>query len=259
MSIVAAGVVPHSPLLLSSVAKGHAEASQETIAAVRALGQEIYARQPDAVIMITPHGDYLENTITVEVADQLTGDMKEFGDLLTEVRAAGATALAHQLKEAAEDVGLPLHLQTHPNLDYSVTVPLLCLWPQGISFPILPVIVGPSSTTTLVRLGHLLQDFCQSSRQRIALLASGDTSRRRASTGSSLARPTEDERRLSLAITKVHLPELEQVSSKAAICLRPPLVSLLSALEGLNVTGAIRSFSVPLGVGQLVASFEFGL
>lgn len=255
MAIVAAAVVPHSPLLIPTIAKKYLKQSAQTLAALSQLGRELYAVQPDVVVIITPHGAEVGGAVAIEVGDTLTADLRDFGDLQTKADIRGAVGLAHQLKEAAEDVGVPLLLQSRQGLDYGVTVPWITLWPESVRFPLIPLAIGRLTMDEVVRLGNLLRDFFQGRTERAMLIASGDTDRRSPDATSADRRPTTAERTVSEAIVKVDVSRLAELVPPR-MCLAEPLAVVLASLQGLSSHGQIISFEVPVAVGQLVASFE---
>lgn len=258
MAIVAAAVVPHSPLLVPTIAKNHLEASRQTREALVGLGQELYAAQPDVVVILTPHGLTVEGAFSLEVNDQLHGSLAEFGDIETVVTIPGAIGLAHRLKEAAEDANIPLLLQSHPGLDYGVTVPWLTLWAEPMTWPVIPLVTGQQSMDELVRLGTMLREFFQTRPERVAWIASGDTDRRATSMSGQDRRPSPVERKISTAIVKNDISDVTTIPLRAN-CLVAPLTVLLAGLQGLPGRGTIESFEVPLTVGQLVASFHLNV
>lgn len=254
MPIVTAAVVPHSPLLIPTIAKEHTSRSAEIVASLEALGQEIYAAQPDVVIFLTPHGPSIAGTSMIEVADTFTGRLSDFGDMKTELILPGAIGLSHRLKEAAEDVGIPLILQTSPGLDYGVTVPWLTMWSQPMPWLVMPIAVHHASSEAMIRLGELLRDVLQARPERVVIVASGDTNRRNGKMKDSDRRPTVDERAVAEAITHLDPGRLIKLSSND-MCLRDPLTALLSCLSSLPFNGQLRIFDVPVTVGQIVANF----
>lgn len=252
MPIVAAAVVPHSPLLLPTIAKHHAERSARLVGVLRDMGQELYARQPDTAVVITPHGLTLPDTATIDVGDTLSGSLTAYGDLSTTLNLPGAVGLSHRLKETAEDAGVPLLLQTQQGLDYGVTVPWLTLWPEPMPWSVLPLAIPGEPTPMTLRLGEVLHDFFQSRPERVVLLASGDTNRRPTKMSDADRRPTADERTLSEAITTLS-PALALSVRSSDVCLRSPLGVVLATVNGSPMTGVIRAFDVPLTVGQIAA------
>lgn len=255
MAIVYAGVVPHAPLLVEAVAKEHAPLLATTRRTMTEMAAELYARQPDVIVIITPHGPIVTGTVTAHVAEQLVGRLIDFGDVATTVTAVGAGAVAHQLKTRAEEAGIPFSLQTFSDLDYGSTVPLVFLLDRLATTPVLPLAVGLSDPAEMIRYGETLYDAAQSDRRRWALFASGDFSRRAKAQPGLRRRPTAEERRIASALTAVDPTDLRLLTPDRQTCGYAPVITLLAAIQKLHPRGAIRSFEAPFGVGQLIAGF----
>ncbi len=256
MSIVYAAVVPHSPLLVPAIAQEHARLLDQTGRAVETIAAELYACQPETIILLTPHGPSIEGAVVIHVADRFQGDLKEFGDLNTLVTAEAAWDLAQQVKHVAEERQLDVRLQTGDQLDYGATVPLLRLLPSQPKTKLLPITVTGFPLDRLVGLAAVLRDVLTQSRQRCALIASADLLRRQPTDPPENAqRPQSAERTLSSAITQVD-PTQIPAAGEPEFCGRQPILLLLLTLRGLAMTGTILSFEAPLGVGLLTANFR---
>lgn len=55
MSILGAALIPHPPLIIPEVGRGHEKAIQNTIDACQTALQQLAALQPDTVIISSPH------------------------------------------------------------------------------------------------------------------------------------------------------------------------------------------------------------
>jgi aromatic ring-opening dioxygenase catalytic subunit (LigB family) len=258
MAIVGAAVVPHSPLLLPTIARDHAALFTATHEAITALGEQLYAAQPDKVIVITPHSATVETLPVIYVADQYRGTFTEFGDISTEILVPGAPGTGHQLKTSAERHHVPLALRTYDTLDYGTSVPLSCLWPLPLTPPpTIPLIVTGIDMAAALALGQLLYDHCAASRERFVIIASADMSRRRRSTPVTHARPTAEEKILSQAILAVDPAMSTEQTIQPDTCGALPVTILLAAIQELHPTATITSFAAPMGVGLLTAGFSF--
>lgn len=255
MPIVAAAVVPHSPLLLPTVAKDHAPLLAATTNAMNAIAELCYAAQPEVMILLTPHGESHDDTIVINAAETYRGNFTEFGDLTTTVTARGALGVVHQLKTVAEREHLPLVLQTAPELDYGTTVPLTLLQSKHFQLPIIPISLPYHTPELLLRTGGVLHDFLSSANLRSMIIASADMTRRKERTPATHRRPTTEERQLSAAIVAVDPAQATAVKPQTSTCGFGPIVTLLSTLDGLSREGKITSFEAPLGVGLLTATF----
>lgn len=252
MSIVAAAVVPHSPLLLPTVAKEHAALFSKTQEAALIVGQNVYAAQPDCVVILTPHGELLDDAAVLHVAEKYSGGFTTFGDFSTSVSAPGSPSIAHRLKDVAEREHVSLHLQTHEELDYGTSIPVHTALQQLPNTPILPVLLGGMSIAHTLRLGQLLYEFGASSTTRIALIASADLTRRKVSM-TTLTKPSSEEKLLSQAIMSVDPSMLASATPQQDTCGFSPIVALLAALQQQHPKAEILNFEAPMGVGLLTA------
>lgn len=258
MPVVAAAVLPHSPLLIPTIARHHAPLFAATTAAVEEIVSDIYAAKPDLIIVLTPHGVSYPGTVVVSSSDSYQANLEEFGDLQTALDASGAPGLTHQLKVVAEREHLPMVLQTFPSLDYGVGVPLYFLRQAKIETPILPISVAHHQPDIILRLGDALHDFLTGQVARAVIIASADFSRRHDRTPGGQRRPTAEERLYSNAIVANDPSLLVGHKPSPDTCGFGPVVALLATLRHQVASGKVQSFSAPLGVGLLTASFSFG-
>jgi len=257
MPIVAASVVPHSPLLLPSIAKQHAGLFSQTTNTLNALAADWYAAKPDAVIVLSPHGLPKNTLMAVHSAKTFIGGFADYGDMVTTIKAIPAIGMMHQLRSAAEKEHLVLPLQTFEQLDYGTSIPLSFLLTQQPQIPVCSVLIGTKQPDQLLRLAAVLRELTSASRQRCLVIASCDMTRRQERTPDTRRRPTAEERTASAAIVAVDPSQLTATIPQSSTCGYGPLLTVVSLLHGLATEGTILSFEAPLGVGLLTASFTF--
>lgn len=257
MPLVFAAIVPHTPLLIPAIAKDHHRLLAATRQSVFAVAQELYASQPDTLIILSPHGPSLPKTFVIQVADKLTGRLVEFGDLATEITVRGAIEAAHRLRELAEDHQVPMTLQTVPNLDYGSTVPLTFLTSAPQVPRVLPITVADCEVETAIFLGRILQELFQGNSARIAIIASADLTRRSATASQSERRPSPEERAIAESFTELDPARLATVVPQAGTCGYLPILTMIGALQGQRARGVVRSFEAPVNVGMLVGTVDF--
>lgn len=256
MPIVAAGVAPHSPLLLPTVNQDHPQLLERSTQAIKELGQFFVSRQPETLIVLTPHGPSVSGCVTAMIGTPLSGDVMEFGDRLTTVHIPGAAATAQALRNIAETENLSIMLQAGTSLDYGTTIPL-CVMPEAArQWPTVPLTVAQVSLNDVLRLGRILNELGHQQR-RLAILASADLS-----THPLHGRATPDalERQIAQAITAGEPGELlagDRVHS--TMCGLWPIVALLATLQGQGARGTVLDFTVAVGVGLMTAQITIPL
>lgn len=254
MPLVFAAVVPHAPLLLLSVAKEHHHLLRLTLDSMSTIGHELYSAQADTIVVLTPHGPSFAESFVVGMNETLQGDLSEFGDIITIVPFSSDLALAQAIKQSAMDHHAPCHLQTFETVDYGVTVPMIALGLPKIP-PIVMIATHDQSFDALLRFGASIRDALAASPKRVAIVASGDFSRRAEKSTVEKRRPTAIERQLSQAITANDITKMTDIKGDR-VCAYAPVALLLSVLQGAQVQTNILSFEAPFGVGQIVARIQ---
>ncbi len=257
MSIVAAAVVPHSPVLLPTIAKEHAKLFDKTTTAITNLANDWYAAKPDVVIILSPHGVPSGQEIVLHSAEKYVATFDEYGDMATTITAAGAIGMMHHLHSQAEREHFPLHLQTFERLDYGTSIPLYFLLQAQPKISVCSLLIGTNEPEILLRLAAVLRECTQSDRRRYLIIASADMTRRKIHTPDAHRRPTHEERDFSSSIVAVDAAQLAALVPQPTTCGYGPLLGIVSMLQGIAEYGTIHSFEAPLGVGLLTASFSF--
>lgn len=257
MPIVAASVVPHSPLLLPSIAKQHVGLFKQTTNTLNSLAADWYAAKPDTIIVISPHGLPKGTDMVLHSADKFVGGFVEYGDMVTTFTAQPGIGLMHQLQSAAEKEHLSLPLQTLEQLDYGTSIPLSFVLANQPQLPVCSVLVGTKKPEQLLRLASVLREFTSTSSHRFLVLASCDMTRRQERNPDTRRRPTAEERACSASIVAVDPAQLTAVTPQPSTCGYGPLLVTVSMLSGLATSGKVLSFEAPLGVGLLTATFTF--
>lgn len=263
MPFVGAAIVPHSPLLLPSIGKEYSKQTKKTQRALVTIGHELYGLQPDVLVIIHPHGQRLEGTFSVNVADRFTIDFKDFGDLVTAASRPGAVSLAGRLKERAEDSGLPLTLIHDPSLGYASGVPLVLAAPQLINVALLPVRPSTLDPTTHVHFGRLLAEEFYLWRQRVVVIASAELSHHLTAVAPGGERPegkTFDALVLRTLGKKPWAERLLRIDDltveRADACGYLPLLMLAGMVTRINMTIRKLAYEHPFGIGLLSASLS---
>ncbi len=263
MPLIAAGIVPHTPLLLKTVGKDYFRQSKKTVRSITDLCHEMLAMQPDVVCVIHPHGSNAADRFLVQTADEpATLNLSEFGDMVTATSWQLATTAAQLVARAAASQSFPYNLTNDAVLSYDVGVPLEFFPKQHAQFKVLPITVGSSlDRMTHVNWGTLLAEVFHDTKLRIAVIASAELSSHvsAAATGglrpegekfdqhvqASFKRDDRVQRLLSLDDNTVELAES---------CGYLPLLVLAGILKRNKVAVSRRSYEHPFGIGFFVAS-----
>lgn len=173
-----AAIVPHPPLAIPSAGKEHAEQFNATQNAYKRIGEEIRALEVDTVLVISPHGERYEDTLTIDLHDPYTLSLRGFGDMATQATYKPDLKLIDTLQRSLRAEGLRSTMATNNELDYGASIPLLLLQPycEGMK----AIVIHPPAHNAKLQLsfGAAVRDVVDHVPQRVAVLCSADLSHR---------------------------------------------------------------------------------
>ncbi|MBI2444424.1 MAG: MEMO1 family protein [Candidatus Magasanikbacteria bacterium] len=262
MSLAFAAITPHPPLLLPTIGANQADKLTATRNALARLEEELYLAKPNLLIIISPHGNLLEDAFTVNAAPELETDLRDFGDLTTRLTFKGTADLPHRIRGAAKAEGIPTVLISERRLDYGAGVPLYFLTPHLSGITIIPLGFSRLDYKTHFTFGTLLKETIMKSNKRVALIASADLSHALSSeapAGFAAAGSTFDatvQECLATGNTTALLQLDPAAVQPAAECGLRSILILLGALRHVNYTYEAYAYEAPFGVGYLTANFS---
>lgn len=260
MALVFAALVPHTPLLTPAIGKKHRRELGKTIAATARLVEELYAAQPDCVVILSPHAATMPGSLSVNVADPFLASLKAFGDLTDPTLWRSHPAFAQRLKERCEGHHLPLLLRTDPLLDYGTVVPLTFLRPSLPTVRLVPTATTDLDARTHYSFGTMLREEILGTGQRVAVLASGHLSELVPDDAAAAPDPRAlafDTELLALLDARAHDAFIGQPNATALrSCAFLPLAVLLGVLHDAHYRTDVRSLERPFGTPYAVVALD---
>lgn len=261
MSIVFSALVPHSPLLIPAIGKENQALLKKTSDSYAELEADLYAAQPDIIVIITPHGNIQPDLFTISLNPEYKADYEEFGDFATRFKANGEIGLAYKIRERLE-TSAPVRMDSESKLDHGSSIPLYLLTSHLQQFKILPIYHSGLNLEAHFKFGKLLKRDFLVDQQRIAIIASGDLSHKLAKNSPAGYSPKAkkfDQRILDI-ILKRSANELLKITPKAAIeaeeCGLKSIAMLMGILDGIKYETKLLSYEAPFGVGYAVIKFN---
>ena len=264
MSVLAAFVVPHPPIILPEVGRGEERKIQKTMDAYREVMRRAAAYAPDTVVLTSPHsvmyGDYLH----ISPGARGSGNFRQFGAPYVEIHAAYDVGFVTELSRCAQKEGLAAGIlgERSRDLDHGTMVPLRFLNEFDTDYKL--VRIGLSGLPPLVhyRLGQCIARTAKTLGRRVVMIASGDLSHKLTEEGSYGYAPQgpDFDRQVTEALAAgdflslLRLP-LDFCEAAAECGLRSFLI-MAGALDGKAVTAELLSYEGPFGVGYGVAAFD---
>ena len=99
MPIIFSAITPHPPILIPAIGKENLDQIKKTQAAYQELEQDLYASEPDSIIIISPHGLIQSDAFTINLSPEFKVNFENFGDFTTRMELAGDIGLAYKIRE----------------------------------------------------------------------------------------------------------------------------------------------------------------
>ncbi len=264
MSLVFAGIAAHTPLLMPTIGKDGLTVIEKTKTAMEQLERELFAAQPETIIVLTPHGDSLPDALSINLNTKYVTNFEEFGDLVTKLEWKSEIMLVDRFREDFKNKHLPLVLGSSEHLDYGSAVPLYYVTQHLPQVRVVPLIVSQLDMKTHYTVGKALKDEIMGSTKRVAVIASADLSHRVAENspeGLSAKGVAFDEKIVEI-ISKQHSVGIMDIDepwiAESRACGAKVIATLCGLLDDVRHEAKILSYEKPFGVGYLVAQMKIG-
>jgi AmmeMemoRadiSam system protein A/AmmeMemoRadiSam system protein B len=261
--IVFAALSPHPPIIVPEVGGREAEHAADTVRGMEKLASRIAEARPETIVVITPHGPVLRDSLLVAMAQPLAGDFSQFGAPGVVVKTENDEQLSRRIIEEAARRGIRcVPLEREVGLDHGSLVPLYYLSRAGIRCRLVSVTMGMLSRRRLYEFGKGIQVACAGLSRRCAVIASGDLSHRlvRGAPAGYSPRGKEFDRAICDALREGDPRPIESMDERlaedAGECGLRPLLMMFGALDGLEYESELISYEGPFGVGYAVATFK---
>jgi AmmeMemoRadiSam system protein A len=269
--IVFGCIVPHPPVLLPEVGQDMAREVEPTVEALQELGRTIASYEPDALVLISPHGPLLRDSMAIGLAPEAQGDFSLFQAPEVTLSARCDVALATAIQESCRRVAIPVtpvDRLTKPSaegqvywLDHGAAVPLHFLLPLVGNVPVVLLGYSWQPRATHEAFGQRIRHACEESGRRVAYVASGDLSHRlipSAPAGYDPQGKVFDEE----VVAGVAAGDWERIRNlpaelveRAGVCGYNSILTLAGAM-GDAIETRVLCYQGPFGVGYLTAEVE---
>ncbi len=267
MSIVAAGIAPHPPIIIPDIGRGELSRVSDTVESLKMFSDQVAKADPETVLLITPHGPMHRNAPAILAGEILQGDFSQFRAPQIRVEAQNDLELVQSIAAEAQKNGpdvLPLQEESHGKdalkMDHGVTVPLYYLQEAGTGRRVVSVTFAPLPYNDLFQFGQAIQQAISHTGRKTAIVASGDLSHclTRFAPGGYSPRGKEFDQTLVEYVKNYDVKGLLNMDNSlvadAGECGLRSIIILLGCLDGLDVESRVLSYEGPFGVGYLVAS-----
>jgi len=173
MSILAAYVVPHPPLIIPEVGRGEEKKIQLTVNAYERAMKEAAELAPDTVIIASPHTVMYADYFHIAPGETASGSFAQFGAERVAVAAHYDSVLAKEVEMEAAEAGIEAGPVGGRNaaLDHAVMIPLYFLQKHTRDFRLLRVGISGLSPLTHYNFGKCIARAAETLGRRAVFLA----------------------------------------------------------------------------------------
>ena len=263
MSIIAAYMVPHPPMIIPEVGRGSETQITETIRAYQQAADEIAALKPETVIISSPHATLYADYFHVSPGEKASGDFGRFRAPEVWFQEKYDTALVRTICEVADGQNFPAGTRGERDrqLDHGTMVPLYFIRQKYHDFKIVRIGLSGLPLFDHYRLGTLIREVVEATGRRAVFVASGDLSHKLQTYGPygfAPEGPQYDERIMDVC-GRTAFSELldfdEMFCEKAAECGHRSFVIMAGAFDGQAVRATVLSHEDVTGVGYGICTF----
>ena len=155
MSILAAFMVPHPPMIVPAVGRGSEAQIMKTTGAYEQVAEEIAALSPDTIIITSPHSVMYADYFHISPGKSARGDFGQF---------------------RASQVSFDVMGERERRLDHGTMVPLYFIRRVYAGGKIVRIGLSGLPLTEHYRLGQMIREAVESLGRRAVFVASGDLS-----------------------------------------------------------------------------------
>lgn len=263
MSIEAAFIVPHPPLIVSEVGKGSEQKVIKTIESYKTVADEIAAIAPDTIIISSPHATLYYDYFHISPGREASGSFSAFSAPEVSFHEQYDTELVSRIEALASSAGLPAGTkgERDSTLDHGTMVPLYFIRQKYKGAKIVRIGLSGLSLKAHYSLGRLIQKAVDSLGRKAVYVASGDLSHKLQPYGpyGFVPEGPEYDKKLMDVCARGAIGELldfdDQLCSLAAECGHRSFVIMAGALDGYEIKAKALSHEDVTGVGYGVCTF----
>lgn len=261
-------LMPHPVSMIPEIEKDELLTIKDTILATEEAAKIIKEKNPQTIILVTPHGPVVEDSASISIHPRLKGNFEAFGapdvimgfetdDLLTRHILRQTKRLGISLVELTDDVAKNYYLSLE--LGYGALVPLYYLSKAGFRGQLIHISLGVLAYEEIYTFGKAVQKAIGVAGKRVAVIGSGNLSHTTIIDGESdqTFKAQEFDQEVLQAVKALDVKALLNMDKKliatAKECCLPSIFFLMGVVGGLDAKGTLLSYEAPCGVGYGVA------
>ena len=263
MSILAAFMVPHPPMIVPDVGRGSEKQIEKTIKAYEKVAEQIAELKPQTIIISSPHSVMYSDYFHISPGAGAAGSFADFGAPQVKFDVGYDEELTGLLAANAKEAGFPAGTlgEKNPSLDHGTMVPLWFILKKYKDFKLVRTGLSGYDLLKHYEYGMMIKDAVEEIGRKVVYVASGDLSHKLQEYGPygfAQEGPVYDSRIMEVC-SAARFGELfdfdENFCEKAAECGHKSFVIMAGALDGQAVEATQYSHEDITGVGYGICSF----
>ena len=263
MSILAAFMVPHPPMIVPDVGRGSEKQIEKTIKAYEKVAEQIAELKPQTIIISSPHSVMYSDYFHISPGAGAAGSFADFGAPQVKFDVGYDEELTGLLAANAKEAGFPAGTlgEKNPSLDHGTMVPLWFILKKYKDFKLVRTGLSGYDLLKHYEYGMMIKDAVEELGRKVVYVASGDLSHKLQEYGPygfAQEGPVYDSRIMEVC-SAARFGELfdfdENFCEKAAECGHKSFVIMAGALDGQAVEATQYSHEDVTGVGYGICSF----
>lgn len=267
MSILAAVVVPHPPIILPEVGHGEEKKISATSDAYKKISEKIVELNPDTIIITSPHSIMYADYFHISPGKTAEGNFSQFRAPQVELKINYDVDFVKKLSSAAMNENIPAGVlgERNSNLDHGTMIPLKFLQDAGLDFDkvkFLRIGLSGLSAAEHYKFGKIIAKISDELGKKIIFIASGDLSHKLKSDGpygfveEGPQFDAEVMKNLSDADFLKLLTMDNQMCNRAAECGLRSFWIMAGALDRKKIRAEKLSYEGTFGVGYGIVFFD---
>lgn len=262
MSLKAAFMVPHPPLIVSEIGNGREEKIIKTKQSYEKVAEEIENINPDTIIISSPHTKIYRDGFYISKGNSLKGTFENFGAKQVSFEEEIDNELVEEIEKCNnESYRMLVATRDDIELDHGTMVPLYFIRKKKINAKIIVIGLAGLPLIEHYKFGMILQNAINNSNKKVVYVASGDLSHKLQTYGPygyTEEGPEYDKQIMEVCRNARFLDILKfkpEFLDKAAECGHKSFTIMAGVFDKTNVDSKEYSHEDITGVGYGICSF----
>lgn len=269
--ILGAYLLPHPPIIIKEIGEGREYNAKNTIEGMEKAAQNIKAKKPDTIIVITPHGPLFTDAISISVEKDLLGDFSKFGNKELKFQYENNLNLVEKIIEKSNEENIIIaeidkyfakDYNVSTELDHGVLVPLYFVDKEYKDYKLIHITYGLLSPKDLYRFGKIVKEVVEESNENAVVIGSGDLSHKLSNDGpySYSTYGSEFDNKIIEILKEANMEKILtfdlSLGEKAGECGLRSLMIMAGTLDNYLLKSQVLSYEGPFGVGYGTAILD---